>query len=58
MTTLLEETLQQGEMIGIAVALVILLVVFGAAVAAGLPDRRSRCSRSSWRRAPRRSSAT
>jgi putative drug exporter of the RND superfamily len=37
MTTLLEETLQQGEMIGIAVALVILLIVFGAAVAAGLP---------------------
>jgi RND superfamily putative drug exporter len=37
MTTLLEETLQQGEMIGIVVALVILLVVFGAAVAAGLP---------------------
>ncbi len=37
MTTLLEETLQQGEMAGIAVALVILLVVFGAAVAAGLP---------------------
>ncbi len=35
--TLLEETLSQGEMIGIAVALVILLVVFGAAVAAGLP---------------------
>ena len=37
MTTILEETLAQGEMIGIAVALVILLVVFGAAVAAGLP---------------------
>ena len=37
MTTLLEETMQQGEMIGIVVALVILLVVFGAAVAAGLP---------------------
>jgi RND superfamily putative drug exporter len=37
MSTLLGETLQQGEMIGIAVALVILLVVFGAAVAAGLP---------------------
>jgi RND superfamily putative drug exporter len=37
MTTLLEETLQQGEMIGIVVALVILLVVFGAVVAAGLP---------------------
>jgi RND superfamily putative drug exporter len=35
--TLLEENLRQGEMIGIAVALVILLVVFGAAVAAGLP---------------------
>ena len=37
MSTLLEETLAQGEMIGIAVALVILLIVFGAAVAAGLP---------------------
>ncbi len=34
---LLEETLAQGELIGIAVALVILLFVFGAAVAAGLP---------------------
>jgi RND superfamily putative drug exporter len=37
MTTLLEETLQQGEMIGIIVALIILLIVFGAVVAAGLP---------------------
>jgi RND superfamily putative drug exporter len=37
MSTILEETLQQGEMIGIAVALVILVLVFGAAVAAGLP---------------------
>ena len=37
MSTLLEETLQQGEMIGIIVALSILLVVFGAVVAAGLP---------------------
>lgn len=37
MSTLLEETLAQGELIGIGVALVILLVVFGAAVAAGLP---------------------
>ncbi len=34
---LLEETLARGELIGIAVALAILLVVFGAAVAAGLP---------------------
>jgi RND superfamily putative drug exporter len=34
---LLEETLAQGELIGIVVALVILLIVFGAAVAAGLP---------------------
>jgi RND superfamily putative drug exporter len=34
---LAEETLAKGEMIGIAFALVILLVVFGAAVAAGLP---------------------
>src|SRR3970282_2623691 len=37
MSTLMEETLQQCELIGIAVALVILLVVFGAPVAAGLP---------------------
>jgi len=37
MTTLLEDTLKQGEMIGIVVALVILLIVFGAVVAAGLP---------------------
>ena len=36
-TTLLQDTLKQGEMIGIGVALVILLIVFGAAVAAGLP---------------------
>jgi RND superfamily putative drug exporter len=36
-SALLEETLAQGELIGIGVALVILLVVFGAAVAAGLP---------------------
>jgi RND superfamily putative drug exporter len=34
---LAEETLARGELIGITVALVILLVVFGAAVAAGLP---------------------
>ena len=32
-----EETLKKGEMIGIAFALVILIIVFGAAVAAGLP---------------------
>ncbi len=37
MSTLLEETLQQGEMTGIVIALVILVVVFGAVVAAGLP---------------------
>jgi RND superfamily putative drug exporter len=37
MTSSLEKTLQQGEMIGIVVALVILVVVFGAVVAAGLP---------------------
>ena len=37
MSTILEKTLRQGELIGIAIALVILLVVFGAAVAAGLP---------------------
>src|SRR6266496_3913708 len=36
-TTLLQDTLKQGELIGIAVALVVLLIVFGAAVAAGLP---------------------
>jgi RND superfamily putative drug exporter len=37
MTTLLEETAAQGEMIGIVVALIILLIVFGAVVAAGMP---------------------
>jgi RND superfamily putative drug exporter len=37
MSTLLEETLAHGEMIGIAMALLVLLIVFGAAVAAGLP---------------------
>jgi putative drug exporter of the RND superfamily len=37
MTTLLNDTLAQGELVGIVVALVILLFVFGAAVAAGLP---------------------
>jgi RND superfamily putative drug exporter len=36
-STLMAETLNQGELVGIVVALVILLVVFGAAVAAGLP---------------------
>ncbi|MCH8223509.1 MAG: MMPL family transporter [Chloroflexi bacterium] len=35
--TLIEESLVKGEAIGIAFALVVLLVVFGAAVAAGLP---------------------
>jgi RND superfamily putative drug exporter len=35
--TLLEDTLAQGEMIGIGIALVVLVLVFGAAVAAGLP---------------------
>jgi len=34
---LIGETLEQGELVGIAVALVILLLVLGAAVAAGLP---------------------
>ena len=34
---LLTDTLKQGELIGIGVALVVLLVVFGAAIAAGLP---------------------
>ena len=34
---LLGETLAQGELMGVAVALVILLFVFGAVVAAGLP---------------------
>ncbi len=37
MNALMAETLEQGELIGISVALVILLFVFGAAVAAGLP---------------------
>jgi putative drug exporter of the RND superfamily len=37
MSRLLEKTLQQGELIGISVALLILVVVFGAVVAAGLP---------------------
>ncbi len=32
-----ESTLQRGEMIGIAIAIVVLIVVFGALVAAGLP---------------------
>jgi len=36
-SSLLEDTLKQGELIGIGVALVVLLIVFGAAVAAGLP---------------------
>src|SRR5687768_4032976 len=31
------ETLERGEMIGIGVGLIILVIVFGAAVAAGLP---------------------
>ncbi|SEJ18187.1 MMPL family transporter [Demequina mangrovi] len=35
--SLAEDTLVRGEMIGIAVALVILVIVFGALVAAGLP---------------------
>ncbi|MCH7999016.1 MAG: MMPL family transporter [Chloroflexi bacterium] len=34
---LIAETLEQGEIVGISVALVILLLVLGAAVAAGLP---------------------
>jgi len=34
---LLQATLKHGELIGMAVALVVLLVVFGAAVAAGIP---------------------
>ncbi len=34
---LAEETLAKGEMIGVGFALIVLLVVFGAAVAAGLP---------------------
>jgi len=36
-TSLLEDTLKQGELIGIGVALVVLLLVFGAAVASGVP---------------------
>jgi RND superfamily putative drug exporter len=37
MSDLLGKTLEHGELIGIAVALVVLIIVFGAAVAAGLP---------------------
>jgi RND superfamily putative drug exporter len=36
-TTLAEETLQRGELFGIPIALVILVLVFGAVVAAGIP---------------------
>ena len=36
-TQLAEETLLRGELFGISLALVVLLLVFGAAVAAGLP---------------------
>ncbi len=36
-TTLAEETLQRGELVGIPIALVILVLVFGAVVAAGIP---------------------
>ncbi|MDX1689742.1 MAG: MMPL family transporter [Acidimicrobiia bacterium] len=36
-THLAEETLMRGEMVGVGVALVILVVLFGAVVAAGLP---------------------
>lgn len=35
--TLADETLQRGELLGLPVALLILVVVFGAAVAAGIP---------------------
>ena len=35
--TLAEETMQRGELIGLPVALIILVVVFGAIVAAGIP---------------------
>ena len=35
--TIAQETIKKGELIGIAFALVVLLVVFGAAVASGLP---------------------
>ena len=35
--TLAEETLMRGELIGVSIALVILVIVFGAAVAAGVP---------------------
>jgi len=35
--TLAEETLLRGELLGVSLALVVLLLVFGAAVAAGLP---------------------
>jgi RND superfamily putative drug exporter len=36
-TSELEKTLKKGELIGIAVALVVLIIVFGAVVAAGVP---------------------
>jgi RND superfamily putative drug exporter len=36
-SSLLNDTLRQGELIGIVVALIVLLLVFGAAVATGLP---------------------
>ena len=36
-TVLAEETLLRGELLGVSLALVVLLLVFGAAVAAGLP---------------------
>ena len=45
-----KESIVQGEMIGITFALVILLVVFGAAVAAGLPILLAITSIQSWAR--------
>ena len=36
-TKLAEETLLRGELLGVSLALVVLLLVFGAAIAAGLP---------------------
>ena len=47
LTKLSESDLQKGEAIGIPIALVILVFVFGALVAALIPSC-SRCLRSSW----------
>ena len=48
LTTLSGSDLQKGEAIGIPIALVILVFVFGALVAALVPVAARRRSRSSW----------